>query len=82
MLLKKCKGMPPLAYYVYHKANEIPVSLLNSVSVSSAADYLRRRKYSLLVTDFEIAPVAVETSGISRMLHLNCCRPSHFEGHQ
>ena len=33
-------------------------------STSSAAEDLKRRKYSQLVADFEFVPVAVETSGI------------------
>ena len=37
---------------------------LNPGSASSAAEDLKRRKYSQLVADFEIAPVAVETLGI------------------
>ena len=37
---------------------------LNSGSASSAAEDLKRRKYSQLVADFEFVPVAVETAGI------------------
>ena len=33
-------------------------------NTSSAAEYLKRRKYSQLVADCEFAPVAVEASGI------------------
>ena len=39
-------------------------TILNPGSASSAAEDLKRRKYSQLVADFEFVPVAVETSGI------------------
>ena len=39
-------------------------TILNPGSESSAAEDLKRRKYSQLVADFEFVPVAVETSGI------------------
>ena len=39
-------------------------TILNSGSASSAAEDLKRRKYSQLETDLEFVPVAVETSGI------------------
>ena len=39
-------------------------TILNPGSASSAAKDLKRRKYSQLVADFELVPVAVETSGI------------------
>ena len=38
--------------------------ILNPGSASSAAEDLKRRKYSKLVADFEFVPVAVETSGV------------------
>ena len=39
-------------------------TILNPGSASSAAEDLKVRKYSQLVADFEVVPVAVETSGI------------------
>ena len=39
-------------------------TILNPRSASSAAEDLKRQKYSQLVADFEFVPVAVETSGI------------------
>ena len=39
-------------------------TILNSGSASSAAEDLKRRKYSQLVADFELVPVIVETSGV------------------
>ena len=39
-------------------------TVFNPGSASSAAEDLKRRKYSQLVADFEFVPVAVETSGI------------------
>ena len=41
-------------------------TVLNPGSASSAAEDLKRQKYSQLVADFEFVPVAVETSGIIR----------------
>ena len=38
-------------------------TILNPGSASSAAEFLKSRKYSQLVADFEFVPVAVETSG-------------------
>ena len=40
-------------------------AILNPGSASSAAENLKRRKYSLLVAEFEFVLIAVETSGIS-----------------
>ena len=39
-------------------------TILNPGSASSAAEHLKRRKYSQLVADLEFVPVAVETSGV------------------
>ena len=45
-------------------ASNLYSTILNPGSASSAAEDLKRRKYSQLVADFEFVPVAVETSGI------------------
>ena len=45
-------------------ASNLCSTILNPGSASSAAEDLKRRKYSQLVADFEFAPVAVVTSGI------------------
>ena len=37
-------------------------TILNPGSASSATEDMKRRKYSQLVADFELVPVAVETS--------------------
>ena len=45
-------------------ASNLYSTILNPGSASSAAEDLKRQKYSQLVADFEFVPVAVETSGI------------------
>ena len=45
-------------------ASNLCSTILNPGSASSAAEDLKRRKYSQLVADFEFVPVAVETSGV------------------
>ena len=45
-------------------ASNLCSTILNPDSVSSAAEDLKKKKYSQLVTDSEFEPVAVETSGI------------------
>ena len=45
-------------------ASNLYSTILNPGSASSAAEDLKRRKYSQLLADFEFVPVAVETSGI------------------
>ena len=45
----------------YFSASNLYSDILNPCSASSAAEDLKRRKYSQLVADFEFVPVAVET---------------------
>ena len=56
---------PPLMLFVYLQTFEAALfGILSPGSESSAAEDLKRRKYSQLVANFEFVPVAVETSGI------------------
>ena len=45
-------------------ASNLYSTILNPGSESSAAEYMKRQKYSQLMADFVFVPVAVETSGI------------------
>ena len=62
MVARHWPGMP--LYTDSFSASYLYSTILNPGSASSAAEDLKRRKYSHLVADFEFVPVAVETSGI------------------
>ena len=68
-------------------SSNLCTTILNPGSASSAADDLKRRRYSQLVADFEFVHVAVETSGIigsAGSLHLtdfSCHHPKQRAGY-